>query len=141
MSRIKRLVLLLCLLPLLVGCGIPEGAGGTKGAGASPINDATNNGIDIMNVAIRGNITNIQQVDGRAGSVLIEGALEDDTQYDRASVNITDQTRLLKQVGQERVPATVEDLRVGQRVAAKFTGPVLESYPVQATASEIVILE
>ncbi len=94
-----------------------------------------------MNADIRGNITNIQQADGTAGSVLIEGALEDDTQYDRAVVNITDQTRILKQEGEERVPAAVEDLEVGQRVEAEFTGPVLESYPVQATASEIVILE
>ncbi len=141
MNRIRCVVLLLCLLLLLVGCGLPSGTDGTDGTGASPANDATGHGIDIMNAAIRGNITDIRQANGTIDTVRIEGALEDDTQYDRAVVTITEQTRILKQEGQERVPATAEELKVGQRVEADFTGPVLESYPVQATASEIVILE
>jgi hypothetical protein len=33
------------------------------------------------------------------------------------------------------------DLKVGQTVEASFTGAVSESYPVQGTASEIVILQ
>ena len=42
---------------------------------------------------------------------------------------------------QERRPATFEALQVGQKVEAWFTGPVAESYPVQAVASDIVILK
>jgi hypothetical protein len=34
----------------------------------------------------------------------------------------------------------VDDLSAGQRVAVWFTGPVAESYPVQATAGAIEIL-
>lgn len=36
-------------------------------------------------------------------------------------------------------PRTFEDLQVGATVSAWFTGPVAESYPVQATASALVI--
>ena len=35
---------------------------------------------------------------------------------------------------------TFADLTVGQTVAAWFTGPVAESYPVQVKASQIVIV-
>lgn len=96
---------------------------------------------------IRGTITSIDPVnpEGRAsdvvGSVLIEGSIEADTQVDKASVTITRATRILRQEGEGRRAVTFEALEVGQRVQARFTGPVAESYPVQATAAEIVILE
>ncbi len=34
---------------------------------------------------------------------------------------------------------TAKELRVGTRVQAWFTGPVLRSYPAQATARQVVI--
>ena len=41
----------------------------------------------------------------------------------------------------ELLPATFDDLQVGQLVAAEYTGAVAESYPTQGTAGGIVILE
>jgi hypothetical protein len=38
------------------------------------------------------------------------------------------------------VPATFEELEVGQMVSATYSGPILESYPPQGGASSIVIL-
>jgi hypothetical protein len=137
-NRIRCVCLFLCLLPLLSGCGVP---GQTNGTGASPTNDAADDATGDGGVDIRGTITNIQQTDGRVNSVRIEGTLEADTAYDKAVITITDQTRILKQEGQEHVPAAAEELKVGQRVEARFIGPVAESYPVQATANKIVILE
>lgn len=96
---------------------------------------------------IRGNITVILQADlqgrerGIIGTVLIEGVMEKDTEYDRASVTITNKTRILEQEGQVYRSKTFNDLKAGQKVQARFTGTVLESYPVQATAIEIVILK
>jgi len=54
----------------------------------------------------------------------------------KASVRITDGTQVLRQG--EGVVGTTE-LRVGQQVKVWFTGPVMESYPLQATAGVIVI--
>lgn len=128
MKGIRLLGLLTGLIPLLLGCG-PSGA--TPATGAD----------------IRGTITNLHQADaqsregGIVGSVLIEGVIEEDTQFDRASVTITDKTRIFEQKGEERRAVTFESLAIGQRVEARFTGPVLESYPVQVRASEIVILK
>lgn len=128
MKSIRLLGLLMGLTSLLLGCA-PSGAAPSAGAD------------------IRGTITDIYQADaqsreeGIVGSVLIEGVIEEDTEFDRASVTITDKTRIFEQKGQERLPVTFDSLKIGQRVQARFTGGVLESYPVQATASEIVILK
>ena len=128
MKSIRLLGLLIGLISLLLGCG-PSGI--IPGAGAD----------------IRGSITDIQQADAQSreegiiGSVLIEGVIEEDTEFDKASVTITDKTRVLEQKGEDRLSVTFESLKIGQRVEARFTGPVMESYPVQATASEIVILK
>ena len=55
---------------------------------------------------------------------------------DKARVRVTDGTQVLRQgevVG-------IAELQVGQQVKVWFTGPVMESYPAQATASVIVIV-
>jgi len=128
MKSIRLSVSLIGLISLLLGCG-PSGA--TPSTGAD----------------IRGTITDILQADAQSreegiiGSVLIEGVIEEDTEFDKASVTITDKTRVLEQKGEDRLSVTFESLKIGQRVEARFTGPVMESYPVQATASEIVILK
>jgi len=56
-------------------------------------------------------------------------------------VKVTDKTKIEKTDGKERKEATFEDLKKGARVEATFTGPVADSYPVQATAKAILILE
>lgn len=54
----------------------------------------------------------------------------------KAGVRITDGTQVLRR-GEGVVGVT--ELRVGQQVKVWFTGPVMESYPAQATAGMIVI--
>lgn len=97
-------------------------------------------------VDIRGKITNIHRADQDAnhqllGNVLIEGAKEADTQVDKASVRVTHETRIFDGRGKERKQVSFDDLKAGQKVSARFVGPVMESYPVQATAGEIIILK
>jgi len=92
------------------------------------------------NPDIRGEITNIHQKEGITVSVLVEGEIEADTGYDKASVTITDTTRIYEKVGEDYLALSREDLYLGLRVEVLFTGVVLESYPVQTEAEEIVIL-
>ncbi len=105
-------------------------------------------------VDIRGLVTAIQRTDaqnsrnlafGRTiGSILVEGAIEDDTTFDKARIRVTDKTRIFQQERGERHAVTFDSLKIGKvlaKVEVQFTiGPVAESYPVQATAAEIVIL-
>ena len=94
-------------------------------------------------ISIRGSVTAMIPSTGNdnLGFLRIEGDKEADTQYDRADVAITPSTRLFRRRGSERAPVPFDSLRVGVRVEAKFTGPVMESYPVRANASEITVIE
>ena len=100
-----------------------------------------------VKIDIRGNITDISEVSaenrerGILGTIRIEGALEEDTNVDQAVVEITEKTRILERDGDEVYSVRFESFEMGQRVQALFTGPVRESYPVQAVAMEIVILK
>lgn len=55
----------------------------------------------------------------------------------KASVRITERT-LISRSGKSLAP---DGLKVGQRVSVWFHGPVMESYPMQATAGAIVVEE
>jgi beta-N-acetylhexosaminidase len=97
-------------------------------------------------VDVRGTITHLRRAEGESqskvwGRILIEGVKEPDTQHDKASVAIRSETKLFIRRGKERQPAEFTALKEGQKVEAIFTGPVAESYPVQATAAEITIIE
>ncbi len=90
---------------------------------------------------IRGVITSITGGSGDViGSVRIEGAIDQDTAYDKAVVRVEGDTRIFRQVGNAMMEVTFGDLTAGQTVEAWFVGPVAESYPVQVKASQIVIV-
>ena len=129
-----RLGWLIAAVLLCAGCRL-------SAAGGEPLAPAAETPPDI-----RGTITDVQPANvaggaqGLVGSIRVEGPIEAGTKFDKASVRITNETHLVERQGEERRAVTMEALAVGQRVEAWFTGPVAESYPVQATALEVVIL-
>jgi len=86
---------------------------------------------------IRGLITEINFGNGNV-SILVEGNIEEDTQFDKALARITDDTMIQKDDLSRLFE--IKDLKVGDRVEVYFTGPVAESYPVQGTASIVRII-
>ncbi len=100
-------------------------------------------------VDVRGTIAKTSEASAQSkdrgiiGSVLIEGSVGEDAKFDKAVATITSKTRLIREGVQTFAVefATLEPFKTGQKVQARFTGPVRESYPVQATALEIVILK
>lgn len=88
--------------------------------------------------AIRGTIQSVSRTESGIGAVLIAGPLADGTTLDKAMLSITDKTRVLSAAGEELEPDVLE---AGMRVEAWITGPVRESYPVQADADVIKLLE
>jgi hypothetical protein len=81
--------------------------------------------------SIRGTITRLA-----AGRILVEEEPLDSSGSAKASVRLTASTRVLRASGEA---LGRQDLRVGQQVSAWFDGPVMQSYPVQATASAVRI--
>jgi len=92
--------------------------------------------------SIRGRITTLTPgTTEDSATILVEGEIEADTSFDKASVRIDDDTEVLQKGDDSFEPATVDNLEEGQLVEAWFEGPVAESYPVQAYAARIVILD
>ena len=77
----------------------------------------------------------------------MEGEVEADTNVDRALVSITPLTIILEAAegileaadGDDQ-ELTSRDLETGMTVEIRFAGPVMESYPVQASAEYVIIL-
>jgi hypothetical protein len=80
------------------------------------------------------------QRQGILGFVRIEGTRHRDTRYDKATVTITDTTRIFRRDGTVERTVPFDSVARGAEIEARFTGPVRESYPVQATASRLVVL-
>ena len=77
---------------------------------------------------------------GVVGYVLVDGGKGTGQGMDRAMITLRDDTLFLAQDGASREKVVFEELTVGQKVEGRISGPVMESYPVQATASGIMIL-
>jgi hypothetical protein len=87
--------------------------------------------------SIRGTITDFTAgTEEGTATILVEGEIEADTSYDKASVRIDGETEIVGADGEE---LSVDDLEEGQTVEAWFEGPVAESYPVQAYAAKVVV--
>ena len=98
--------------------------------------------IDRTNPSIRGVVTEKNAgASDNLGTILVKGEIEQDTDYDYASVRLTTDTAIFRSEGGELAAAAFDDITIGSRVEAWFEGPVAESYPVQATAGQIIVLE
>jgi hypothetical protein len=85
---------------------------------------------------VQGPITSIS-----GSAVLVEENPADESGSAKGVFTVTGETEIFRRSGDLQVPASFDDLRVGQPVIATYTGPVAESYPTQGTAGSIVILE
>ncbi|SCY51409.1 DUF3221 domain-containing protein [Alkaliphilus peptidifermentans] len=88
-------------------------------------------------IGIRGLITELNITEDRV-NILVEGEVEEDTQYDLAWVTITENTVVIDIDGSE---GSTEQLQEGQLVEVWFDGGVNESYPVQGSVKRIKIVE
>jgi hypothetical protein len=89
-------------------------------------------------IGIRGEVTNITT--GKNTVILVEGKVADDTIYDKASVTVNPDTRILSMKDGKETEASLEDIKLFDTVEVVFTGPVAESYPVQGSAKLVRIL-
>jgi hypothetical protein len=88
---------------------------------------------------IIGSVADRREVQGGV-SVRIEQDSTRSAGYPVAQVTVGSGARVLRRTAGDPVPASTEELRVGTRVAVWFTGPVLRSYPAQATARLVIIV-
>lgn len=88
--------------------------------------------------AIRGTISSVSEGPDGITGILVEGPVADGTTLDKAALSITDSTKVLSASDE---PVDADTLSIGMRVEVWITGPVRESYPVQADADIVRILD
>ena len=88
-----------------------------------------------------GFITEIHSIGekGTLGQILVESHA--DKLVDKYMVTIKDETLIFKQDGENRRKVTFEALETKQQVQVWFSGPIMESFPMQGTAQQVVIIE
>jgi hypothetical protein len=124
-------VLAVLTLAAVTGCG--SDAGANVGGNPSP---ARNGAADITGV-----ISQVRGGPGRGqGAFLIIADPAVASTVDRAMTRVTSDTVIWAPEGEGRQSLAFSDLRAGTRVAVRFSGPVAESYPVQATAADVEVL-
>lgn len=74
-----------------------------------------------------------------SNSILVQGVVTDGNQHGNVTVRITNETQIFIKDGNKRNSASFANLQSGQSVEVTFKGPILQSYPPQATGSEVVI--
>ncbi|HEY8340849.1 MAG TPA: hypothetical protein VIK95_13350 [Egibacteraceae bacterium] len=77
--------------------------------------------------------------DDTLGTVLVEEDPSQEVGDTKISFRITADTTILREVDGGHEPAGFDDLARGAVVSAWSTGPIAESYPMQATAAAIVV--
>jgi uncharacterized protein (DUF2141 family) len=94
-----------------------------------------------MQPDLTGKINSIQQVlQGETpGRILVDSP--GDKTSDKYVLTVTTETLIQRQVGKAPESASFGNLQAGQLISVWLTGPVRESYPAQADAKRIVIVE
>ncbi|MDP2183674.1 MAG: DUF3221 domain-containing protein [Actinomycetota bacterium] len=87
--------------------------------------------------SITGTVTQYMADGTGGGSFLIENGTPGSSGYNVASVHVDSKTEIFDAKDN---PATFADISQASKLEVWFTGPVAESYPVQATAGSIRIL-
>ncbi|MBZ9688514.1 hypothetical protein G9F72_019480 [Clostridium estertheticum] len=91
----------------------------------------------VVKIGIRGKVTSI--VNGKDSiTILVEGKVENDTIYDKASVTIPKGTIITE--NKLSTLLDISDIIVGQTAEIVFDGEVAESYPVQGKALTVHLI-
>ncbi|MHB9112152.1 MAG: DUF3221 domain-containing protein [Thermoleophilia bacterium] len=117
-------------------CSSTDKTGSDDATGKSRTSDSVK--LPDSEPGIRGLIT---KSDSTAGSsyILVEENPADASGSNKASVRIKDQTKIYRRSGSRVEKSSEAALTIGKQVSVWFEGPVAESYPVQGSASVIVL--
>ena len=97
-------------------------------------------------VDMKGEVVGVCYADPQNGtnnteSVLVQGSMTGSDQKMNISVKVSEETIIIEKIGDQRNKISFDNIQPGQAVEIKFTGPFLQSYPPQTTASQIVIVK
>ncbi|KAF5089130.1 DUF3221 domain-containing protein [Methanobacterium aggregans] len=76
-----------------------------------------------------------------SNSILVDGVITDGNQHGNVSVIVTNETQIFKKQGNKQTSSSFNNFKPGQKVEIQFSGPIMESYPPQVCAGQIVIVD
>jgi hypothetical protein len=129
--RIKRLTAVLALAPCVAAQACSSAPGEPDGPGLSA-------SVPTEAAHIIGDVTQVERTDGRL-RILVEQIPTRSAGYPIAWISVGPRAAVIRRADGAASRASSGDLAVGMRVQVWFTGPVAESFPVQATAGTILI--
>jgi hypothetical protein len=143
-ATLAVILIFACVLP---GCSTPAPAQPAASPAAETVSPTpTPTPTPAPTVDIRGRVTQARrngQGEPPVGTLVVEGTLEPDTHYDKATIHVGHTTRIF--VGRDKKPASFSFIHSGDLIEATFDGPpteaATESHPLKATATTIVVLE
>lgn len=100
--------------------------------------DAVNAQLPAESPSIIGEVKEVEG-GGDAPRILVEQVPTRSAGFPVAWIDLPSSARIYVRRDGYTYPATAADIAPGARVQAWFTGPVRESYPVQATAGTVVV--
>jgi hypothetical protein len=127
----KRLTVLCALAACLAASACSSAPGeldGTSQTASAPTEAAS----------IIGDIAQVERTNGRL-RILVEQMPTRSAGYPVAWIAVNRETAVVQRAGGSVSRGSSAELAVGMRVQAWFSGPVAESYPVQATAGTVLI--
>lgn len=91
--------------------------------------------------SIRGTITAVEraQTSAQRSALRIEERPDKPSGDSKAQVSLVETTLLYERTRDDHVPISIDSIQSGWMARAWFDGPVAESYPVQATASLVIV--
>jgi hypothetical protein len=127
----KRLTAMFALAACLAApaCSSAPGEPDGPGLSASVPTDAA---------SIIGDVAEVERTNGRL-RMLVEQIPTRSAGYPIAWIAVNGGTDVVQRAGGTVSRGSPQELAVGMRVQVWFTGPVAESYPVQATAGTVLI--
>ncbi len=106
----------------------------------SGLEDPSRGVVDLRGQVIKVTRSAQKEADPVLGTILVDG-FTTDLRRTKAIVRVNKETKLFKiEKGQLR-EASFKALKARLSVEIRFSGPVRESYPVKATAAEVLILD
>jgi hypothetical protein len=135
-SRSLWLVFCLAILPALVGCNQNSASGNssnTPNTSTSCVKPSSN---------IKGQIVSISHtaVGNRQGGFLLDSSKEKNAAYNQAYIIVLNTTRVYSIQNGQCKAILFTALTRGQHIQIQPKGPIMQSYPLQIQAEEIVLL-
>ncbi len=132
----KLLSLLLLSTMILAAC---QTANAPNGSDEPNDNAASGGDSELVTYGVAGTITSKtvaeDNTDGFLGTIMVEGPENNGADYQTASVTVTEDTVIYLS---DKV--SFDDLEEGQYVNVFLNDEIMESYPIQATATQINIV-